>query len=509
MTQEKNNKRIVKNTLFLYIRMLFMIVITLYTSRIVLETLGVIDFGIYSVVASIVTMLGFISSAMTSSTQRFLSFELGKGDINALKNTFLMSVNINVIITIALSILIFIIGTWFINNKLNIPPDRVASANWVFHCSILSFCFSVISIPYISNIIAHERLNVFAIISIIDAIMKLLILFLVASSQYDKLVFYSSLMVLISLTIALLYISYNKLTFSITRYKLYWDSVLFRKLISYTGWNFFGALAGVCSNQFSNILLNIFFGPAINASKAIASQINSAIYGFVSSIQLAMNPQIVKTYSKNEHNRTRELIFIGSKYSYYFILLISAPILFKIDYILNLWLVTIPSYTAIFGSLVIIESLISSLSNSLMSACNATGKIKFYQLIVGSIMLCNIPFSFIALHNGSSPETVYYISILLSIISLIARIIIIRKIDYFIIIGFEKLVIFKVVLVSLLSFGILYYLAVLIPDNLLGLITLYFLSTIIITIIIWFAGTEKNEREYLSILVKKKLFNII
>lgn len=485
--------------------MLFMIIITLYTSRIVLETLGIIDFGIYSVVASIVTMLGFISSAMTSSTQRFLSFELGRNDVNALKNTFLMSVNINIIITIVLSGLIFVIGTWFINNKLNIPSDRFLAVTWVFHCSILSFCFSVISIPYISNIIAHEKLNVFAVISIIDAIMKLFILFLVAKSTYDRLMSYSVLMALVSFLTASLYIVYNRIRFNIAKYKLYWNTSIFKKLISYTGWNFFGALAGVCSNQFSNILLNIFFTPSINASKAIASQINSAIYGFVSSIQLSMNPQIVKTYSKNEKNRTRELIFIGSKYSYFFLLLISAPMLFKIEFILQIWLVVIPSYTATFASLVIVESLISSLSNSLMSACNATGKIKFYQLIVGSLLLCNIPFSFIALYHGAPPETVYYISIILAISSLIARIFIIRKIDGYLLLGFEKLVILKVIIVSSLSFITLYLLNLFIANNFLGLVILYLLSSISILIFIWFTGTEKSERAYISNLIKMKL----
>lgn len=505
MSQNKNNKRILKNTLFLYVRILFMIVITLYTSRIVLETLGIIDFGIYNVVASIVTMLGFISGAMTSSTQRFLSFELGRGDNKSLKNTFLMSVNINIILTFILSVLIIIIGNWFINNQLNIPPDRLLPATWAFHCSIISFCFTVISIPYISNIIAHERLNVFAVISIIDAIMKLFILFIIEKSQYDKLDFFSSLMALISFITASLYILYNRLTFSITKYKFYWDNLLFKKLLSYTGWNFFGALAGVCSNQFTNILLNIFFGPAINASKAIASQINSAIYGFVSSIQLSMNPQIVKTYSKNETNRTRDLIFIGSKYSYYFILLISAPILFKIDYILGLWLITIPSYTAIFSNLVIIESLIASISNSLMSACNATGKIKLYQIIVGTIILCNIPFSFIALHRGAPPETVYYISITLSALSLVARIFIIRKIDKHLLVNFEKTVILKIIIVSFLSFTTVYYLNLFISDNFIGLIFLYSLSSASIIAFIWLMGTEKNERKYISNLIKTKL----
>ncbi len=505
MTQEKNNKRILKNTLFLYVRILFMVVITLYTSRIVLETLGIIDFGIYNVVASIVTMLGFISGAMTSSTQRFLSFELGRGDSKTLKNTFLMSVNINIILTVILSALIAIIGSWFINKQLNIPADRLFPATWAFYCSIISFCFSVISIPYISNIIAHERLNVFAIISIIDAMMKLFILYLVTKSQYDKLSFYSSLMALVSFITASLYILYNRFTFSITKYAFYWDNQLFKKLLSYTGWNFFGALAGVCSNQLTNILLNIFFGPAINASKAIASQVNSAIYGFVSSIQLSMNPQIVKTYSKNETNRTRDLIFIGSKYSYYFILIISTPILFKIDYILDLWLVNIPSYTAIFSSLVIIESLIASISNSLMSACNATGKIKLYQIIVGTIILCNIPFSFIALHRGAPPEAVYYISIALAVLSLTARIFIIRKIDNRLLVHFERAVILKISIVSFLSFITVYVLNLLIPDSFIGLLFLYILSSASIIVFIWLTGTEKNERNYISNLVKTKL----
>ncbi|PYZ52476.1 lipopolysaccharide biosynthesis protein [Providencia rettgeri] len=484
--------------------MLFMIVITLYTSRIVLDVLGVTDFGIYTVVASVVTMLGFISSAMISATQRFLSFEIGRNDKVELSNTFVMSVNINILITIIALIIIETIGLWFIHFELNIPKDKLPSALWAFQCAMISFCFSVISIPYSSNIIAHEKLNVYAIISIIDVTLKLVILFFINEEQPNKLKVYSSLMCLVAFLTSMTYIFYNKFTFSITKYRLYWNTNLFKKLFSYTGWNFFGALAGVCTNQFSNVLINIFFGPTVNAAEAISSQVNSAIYGFVTAIQLSMSPQIVKSYSINDRNRTKELISTGSKLSYYFIFFISSPMIFRMDYILNIWLLSVPNYTTIFCQLIIIESLIISLSNSLMSACNATGKIKLYQIIIGSITLLNIPISFYILKKSPSPEMVFIVSIVLSIICLIARIIILNKIDRYIISGFIKIVILPVSLVSFFSLSIIYLINKFLSEGFPQFTLYIFLSLLSISFFIWFIGLTKKEKDFFSSFIKKK-----
>ncbi|HDN2510657.1 TPA: lipopolysaccharide biosynthesis protein [Providencia rettgeri] len=507
MSKEQNN-RIIKNTVFLYIRMLLMIVITLYTSRVVLNTLGILDFGIYSVVASIVTMLGFISSAMITATQRFLSFELGQNNKEKLSDTFIMSININVIITFIMFMLIGLLGIWFINNELNIPKDKLPAALWAFKCVLISFSFTLISIPYTSNIVAHEKLNIYAIISILDAALKLLILFLINDSETEKLKTYSTLMMVVSIFISITNIIYNRINYSFTKFRFFWNTLLFKRLLSYTGWNFFGALAGVFTNQCSNILINIFFGPAVNASKAITSQINSAIYGFVTAIQLSMSPQIVKTYSVGDKTRTKSLVFIGSKYSYFFALLIASPMILKMSLVLNLWLVSIPDYAIIFSKLVIIDSLIISLSNSLISSCNATGKIKLYQFVVGTITLLNIPISYYMLSLDSPPETVFYISIILSICSLIARVVLLKRIDKEIILGFEKNVIIPVILVSFFSSILLYFLNRHIPDTFLGLIILSVISSVVIFSFIWLLGMKTSEKSFLIQFIKNKIKSI-
>ena len=422
MTNIKNSRRIFKNTMFLYFRMILILLVTLYTSRIILNTLGVEDFGIYSVVGGVVTMMAFLSGAMSSATQRFLSYELGRNDSLQFHNVFRMSINIHLLIIIIVLLIAETLGVWFVNNQLIIPSDRLAAANIVFHCAIFSFACSVISVPYSAAIISCEKMSAFAYISIADVILKLIMVLLLTYYGEDKLKVYAVLLSFTSLISLFCYYVYARLRLYGTRFNLYWDNILFRRLFSYTGWNLFGNLAAVASNQGVNILLNMFFGAPVNAARAIAFQVNSAISGFVYSLQTAINPQIVKSYANNNHQYMMGLVFSGARYSFYLLFMIATPLLLQTESILVMWLGGVPQYASDFCRLIIIDSLIISLSGTLMMAFQATGKIKIYQMVVGSIILCNLPLSYVFLSYGFDARVTMVIGVCISVLALFARV---------------------------------------------------------------------------------------
>ena len=414
----ENTKLIAKNTMLLYFRMFLTLGVSLYTSRVVLNTLGVEDFGIYNVVGGVVMMFSFLNSSMASATQRFLSFELGKNDLIQLKKVFSMSVNIHVIIALAIFILAETIGLWFLNTKLVIPAERLYAANWVYQFSILSFMVTILSVPYNAIIIANERMKVYAYVSIIEVILKLIILYILVWFGFDKLKLYAILVFFVSAIIWLIYKTYCNSNFSESKYQYYWDKPLFSTLMNYAGWNLFGNLAVVTMVQGINIMLNLFFGPIVNAARGIAYQVNGAVNSFVINFQMAMNPQIVKSYASGDLKYMHKIIFQGAKYSFFLLFILSLPILLETELILKIWLKNVPEHTIIFTRLAIINVLIDSISGPLMTAAQATGNIKKYQAIVGGLLLLILPISYLFLIMGYPPEITLYISISISIIAL-------------------------------------------------------------------------------------------
>lgn len=427
MEETNKIKRIFKNTLLLYFRLIFTMLVSLYTSRIVLNTLGVVDYGIYNVVGGFVTMFGFLNGAMSSSTQRFLSFELGRKDYNKLHKTFIMSVNIHFIIALIIFILAETIGLWFVYNKLVIPPERLISALWVYHFSILSLMLNVISVPYNAMIIANERMNVYAVMAVIEVIMKLAIVFILVVINFDKLKIYAVLFFSVSLIISSIYILHCNRNIKETKYKLYWNKPLFQTLISFASWNLWGSFAYIIRGQGINVLLNMFFGPIVNAARGIAFQVSNALNHFVANFQMAVRPQIIKSYASDDFNFMKTLVYQGSKYSFFLLFILSLPILLETQTILKLWLNIVPEYTVLFTRLVIISTLIDSLSGTLMTAAQASGKIKTYQMIVSGILVLNLPVSYIFLKLGYEPQVTMYIGIVIYILALIARLIILRS----------------------------------------------------------------------------------
>lgn len=446
MPNSENNKRIAKNTILLYLRMILAMGVSLYTSRVVLNILGAYDFGIYNVVSGVVIMFSFLSSSMFSATQRFLSFELGKKNSEQLKKVFSMSLNIHAVIAISIFLLAETIGLWLLNAKLVIPYERLEAANWVYQLSILSFMLTVISMPYNAAIIAHERMNVYAYVSIVDVSLKLLMVFMIQFIDYDKLKSYAVLIFFISLFTPFTYGVYCNRHFPESKYHFFRDKLLFRTLRNYAVWNLWGNAAGVIYGQGINILLNIFFGPAINTARAIAFQVQGAVNGIVSNFQMSMNPQIVKSYAANDIKYMHQIIFHGSRYSFFLLFILSLPILLETEIILNLWLKNVPEYTVIFTRLALINVQIDCISGPLMTAAQASGSIKIYQSVVGGLLLLILPIAYLFLELGFPPQVTIYVSILISIIALFARLWILQPLMDISIRKFIK----EIILISLL-----------------------------------------------------------
>ena len=499
-----SNKRIAKNTLMLYFRMIIILGMRLYTSRIILNTLGVEDYGIYNVVGGIVIMLSFLNSAMTTGTTRFLSFELGRGEFIKMARVFSMSLNIHAMIAVVIFILAETVGLWFLNTHLNIPAERMNAANWAYQFSILTFMVAVLSIPYHALIIAHERMNVYAYVSIVEVSLQLFIVFMLQWFGYDKLKLYSVLVFMVSLIIRGIYGLYSNRNFKESRYKFIWDRSLFKTLMSFAGWNLWGNAAGVLSGQGVNMLLNIFFGPAVNAARGIAYSVKAAVHQFVNNFQTAMKPQIIKTYASNDLKYMHKLISQGAKYSFFLLLFLSLPILLETKIILKIWLKIIPEYTIIFTQLVILNELISSLSGPLMTAAHASGRIKNFQLTVGGLLFLILPFSWIFLKLGYPPQVTIYISIFFSVLALIARLWILRNLVHLNIKDFFVDVVSKTIIVGFTAMIPPLLVQSSFEESIQRFISVVLVSIVSTSVSIYLFGLEPYERLFFIRVVKKQ-----
>lgn len=504
MSNTLNNARIAKNTLMLYFRMLLSIIVTLYTSRIVLNTLGVEDFGIYNVVAGVIIMFGFLNSAMAASTIRFLTYENSISDITKLQNIFNVSLTIHAIIALIIFVLAETLGLWFLNTYINVPIGRIYAVNWVYQFSIFTFIFNVLSAPYNASIIANEKMGVFALVGVFEVLLKLLVVYLLFIFPYDKLIFYSFLLFLISITLRLIEGFYCGRTFEECKTtKLKWDKDLFLVMGNFAGWNLFGVAAGVGYNQGVNIVLNLFFGVTINAARGIAFQVQGAVSNLVTNFQMATAPAITKTYAKGDYENTNNLVFSTSKFSFYLLLFFLVPILIQTKIILILWLKVVPDYTVIFTQLVMIDILINSLSGSLQILVQATGNIKKYQLIVSGILLLNLPTSYFALKLGYGPDVTILISITYSILALFTRLVILKHNINFPIKDYLFNVIVKVILVGTIAIFIPLIIKFFLPYYWFNFILISIISILSIIFAVYIFGLNYSERIFLLTKVSK------
>ena len=509
MTQSsENNKRIAKNTLLLYFRMLLLMVVSLYTSRVVLNALGVEDFGIYNVVGGVVAMFTVISGSLSAAISRFITFELGKGDGDGLKNTFSAAVTIQLLLSLLIVVLIESVGVWFLNAKMTIPADRLAAANWVLQFSIVTFVINLVSVPYNATIIAHERMSAFAYISIFEAVGKLAVAFLIMVSPIDRLVFYAVLMCAVAVSVRLMYGRYCKKHFTECTYRFRWDKELLRRMFGFAGWQFFGSGSYILMTQGVNILLNIFYGPIVNAARGIAVQVDGVVQQFVNNFTTAINPQITKSYAANDNEYMFNLIYSGAKYSFFLVLLMSVPIILETETILYLWLKNVPEHTVSFLRLILAIELLYVLSNTMMTAMLATGRIKKYQIIVGGTGMLVFPLSWIFFKFGFAPEVAFVIQFIIFVVQLIYRLFLLHSMIGMPVKDFIHKVIIRAMVVAFISFLIPFIIHSFIDcDGIFKLILVVIISLLSTIVTIYYAGLTDNEKNFAYKTIKSKFIH--
>lgn len=404
-----NNKRIAKNTVMLYIRMFVTMCISLYTSRVILQTLGVEDYGVYNVVGGFVTMFGILTTSLSASISRFVTVELGKGDIERQRVVFSTSIKIQLLMSLIIIVVAECVGTWFIMNQMQIPEGRLAAAQWVFHCSIISFVISLLTVPFSATIIAHEHMSAVAYIGILDAILKLSIVYILTIVPIDKLIFYAILMVTVHLLVFIIYVIYSKHKFSNSIGHSKFDKKTFKEMWGFAGWSFLGNSAYIFNTQGVNMVMNVFFGVVVNAARGIANQIDSVISQFANNFTIAFRPQITKLYAAGEKTEAFILACRGAKFSFLLMYMIALPIILEINQILHIWLGTPPENSAKFAVWAILASLTTTLGNPLLTLINANGDIKKYQIYITLVGFLPFPLTWIAYKLGGSVILAYVI----------------------------------------------------------------------------------------------------
>lgn len=510
MSEESNSKRIAKNTLLLYVRMLFLMIVSLYTSRVILNALGVEDYGIYNVVGGVVTMFSMLSGSLNSAISRFLTFELGTGNTEKLKKIFSSSLTIQFGLAAIIVILAETVGLWFMNTKLVIPEERMVAANWCYQFSILTFAVNLINVPYNAAIIAHEKMSAFAYISIVEALIKLVIAWTIVVTPVDRLIYFGGMLCFLAVALRLIYGWYCKKKFEECSYQFIYDHDLLKQMFGFAGWNFIGASSAVLRDQGGNIIINMFFGPAINAARAIAVKVNTVVTSFVQNFMTALNPQITKSYANGDHEYMFKLIFQGARLSYYILLLIGLPIILNTHYLLVVWLKLVPEHTVIFVQLTLIFAMCESISNPLVTAMLATGKIRNYQIVVGGLQLMNLPLAYACLKLGASPESVLYVAIFISQCCLAARLYMLRGLIGLKVRTYLKEVYFNVIIVTILSAILPFILSHYWDESMLKFVTVSTIAVLSTVIIELFVGCTKDERLLINrqfIKIKDRITN--
>lgn len=503
----QNNKRIAKNTLMLYIRMFFIMAVSLYTSRVILNTLGVEDYGIYNVVGGVITMLSFVNSSLSGAGARFITYSLGQGNEEEQKQVFSTVLLIHYILAIFIIIIAETVGLWFVSNKLVIPENRMVASMWVYQCSIITSVISIISAPFNSLIIAYEKMSAFAYITILEVILKLVIVFLLVYIPFDKLIIYAILLMLVQVIIRLTYTAYCKKNFIETGAKIRFYPKLLKQIASYACWTLNGNLAIVANTQGINILLNLFFGPAVNAARGIAVQVQSAIMTFVNNFQTAVNPQIIKSYAAHELQYMHTLILQSTKFGFFLVLLIAFPVIFCIKPILQIWLGIVPEHTDSFVIIMLVIGLITPMRVALINAIHATGDIKKFQMYEGTALLLTLPIAYTLLKFlNITPEMVMFTYLGVEIFTQLIRIwIVLPKINMQYSYYFSN--VFKPVF-SILPFVVIpFFLFRPIPSSAqLSSVLAHLLTTFIyILCCIFLIGLNKKEKQFIIKFLKRIL----
>ncbi len=499
----ENNKRIAKNTILLYIRMLLLMLVSLYTSRVVLNALGVDDYGTYNVVGGVVAMFSVLSGSFSASVSRFMTFSLGENDFEKLKRVFSTSLVIQTSLAIVIVIIAEVLGIWFLNYKLNIPAERLGAANWVMHCSILVFAINLLSVPFNAVIIAHEKMGIFALVSIIEGILRLMIALFISVASGDRLVMYAILLLANSVLIYIIYAIYCLGHFKECKINLTYDKSQLREMTGFAIWTMLGNGAYIFSTQGVNILINMFYGVALNAARGVATQVENAVGQFVNSFMTALNPQITKSYAEGDLEYMHSLVCRGAKFSFFLMLFFAVPICIETEQVLTLWLKVVPDYSISFVRLTFVTSMCTVMGNTLVTSQLATGRVKKYQLVVSTFALLIFPLTWIAFRIGASPIWAYNIYAIVYFVLIFVRISLVKDLIKLPWQKYVKEVVLKCLFVAFIAFILPVFLYICLEQSLFSFFSVLALSVLSTTVSIYIFGLGAEERQIAFSLMKR------
>lgn len=491
-----NNKRIAKNTLFLYIRQIFVMVVALYTSRVVLATLGETDYGIYNVVGGIVTLFTFLNFAMGCATNRFITFQLGKKDANGVNVAFSNAVVIHTIIAFVILLLGETLGLYFFETQMNIPENRMYAASWVYQLSIFTCMVNIVSIPYNALITSHEKMNAFAVISIVETLLKLVIVWMLVIFGCDKLILYAILMFVVGIIVRILNQAYSRFSFKNVHFLWPRNRVMLKEMLVYAMWSLIGSAGVIFADQGVNILLNIYFGPAVNAARGVANQVKTAVVSLSNNFSQAVSPQINKSFAGGNLSYMHTLIFAASKYTFYLLFVMFLPICLEANYLLSLWLVEVPAHSVMFLRLMLIISILTALGVPLSNAAGANGNIKYYQIFEGGINLMLIPLTWVVfkLQNRPIPEWAFYVQIFICVCTQIARLLLVKPLIKLSLRSYLFKVVKPCLVVVVTSSVIPFFLKSMVSDTLLSFLCIVFISVLCVLLAVGVFGVTCEER---------------
>lgn len=498
-----DQRRIAKNAMLLYVRMAVVMLVSLYTSRIVLDALGEVDFGIYNAVGGIVMMMAFINGAMASACNRFYAYELGREDYEGLHRTFNLCLFVFILIALLAVVLSETVGLWLLYRKIKVA-GRMAAARWVFQCSIVSVVFVILRTPYMAMVTIREKMKVFAYVSVFEACGNLAVALMLLRTGSDKLILYSVLMMCVSIVVTLFYVAYCTIFYKECRYRFYFEKTQFAKLFSFAGWSMFGSASLVCQNQGVNILLNIFFGPVINAARGMAYKVFATLRQFVENFITAFYPQLLKSYSSGDVKGTLKLVNQTSRFAYYLMLIVALPFLFEMPFILDVWLKDVPEHTTLFARLALVNSLIIVLESPLNTVMQAHGDIRNYQIATGLITLSVLPVGYLLFKLHFAPESIYYVTIILCLVALAVRVLYVRNAVGLSTGGYLSGVIAPVLKVSVASALVPLLLEISLPDGTMRFFVVSAASVVMTAVSIYFLGMSGSERAGAVKVIKEK-----
>lgn len=501
---QSNNSRIAKNSIFMSLRMVFVLGITLYTTRVILNVLGVENYGVYNVVCGFVSMFAFLNISMSNGIQRFFNFELGKNGIEGANKVYNTAIFIQFILAIIIILLTESIGLWYLHNKMVIPEDRMFAAEWIFQFSVMSFLFIILQAPYAAAVMAHERMDFYAIVSVFDAMLKLGIVFAIPILPGDKLIVYGVLYSFVNVLNFAIYYIYCKRSFTEIKIRFHFDKSLFRSMLGFSGWNIFGSISGVMKEQGINLVINLFFGPVVNAARGVATQINGGLQSFVSNITIPVRPQVVQSYARGEYIRTMNLTYSVSKLSCCFLYLCALPVVLEIDYILKLWLGnTIPEHTNYFVIIVILTSFVNNLNAAVSGVVHASGNMRVYQIVSSTISLMCVPCSYFGLKLGMAPEFALLMVFGWAVISQVASLYILKTIVPYSLNDYVKNVLWPLFAVMFVTFWPAFFVRIYVSSGIVRFLVVSVISVSISSFGIYYIALNRSERGLINSFLSK------